>query len=454
MLEFDVQLAAAVVSYINSRVSLNQQTGQVTLPEILHWYKKDFEIRAVDALESPAGNDVSILLQMEPFLHPTTADKLHQMLPTITEITFTPFCWNFGYRFEPAMLERSSSSSGLQRSYSAPDSLHLSVELSTLRRSRRVEKRGLFPLNAAAFEYLEEKSELVSALASLVCSLPNKLQDSERDNLDTFRMNELPGSSTAPEFPFQVALTNVAKFPILQRYLVCKLHAIADMLTFSPVESDDDQDGSSFGSYDFIKLDSNLQLLQEGVRQPEISLFSVALASEGSLPLQNAIIKTGDFLLRKGYFQDLLELISSSDLRGDGMAGPPIDFLLNSAILRKGRTRSQTRDKLKTVCKELGIPELKLSHAVHKKPWILIRRIKQQEQLSQLVLGHLSEWNSATCIDLIELCLSRSLKNIAMREDLETNKKTITISQKVLKIILIPIVSFFKLPIPQLNKWK
>ena len=439
---------------MNSRVSLNQQTGQVTLPEILHWYRKDFEIRAVDTVDSPAGNDVSILLQMEPFLHPTTADKLQQMLPTITEITFTPFCWNFGYRFEPVMFERSSSSSGLQRSYSAPDSLHLSVELSTLRRSRRVEKRGLFPLNASAFEYLEEKSELVAALASLVCSLPNKLQDSERDNLDIFRKNELPGSSPAPEFPFQVALTNAAKFPILQRYLICKLHSIADMLTFSPVESDDDQDGSSIGSFDFIKLDSNLQLLQESVRQPEISLFSVALASEGSLPLKNAIIKTGDFLLRKGYFQDLLELISSSDLRGDGLAGPPIDFLLNSAILRKGRTRSQTRDKLKTVCKELGIPELKLSHAVHKKPWILIRRIKQQEQLSQLVLGHLSEWNSATCIDLIELCLSRSLKNIAMREDLETNKKTITINQKVLKIILIPIVSYFQLPIPQINKWK
>lgn len=446
MLEFDTQLAAAVISYINSRVSLNQQTGQVTLPEILHWYKKDFEMTAVDTVDSPAGNDVSILLQMEPYLHHTTADKLQQMLPTITEITFTPFCWNFGYRFEPAMLERSSSSSGLQRSYSAPDSLHLSVELSTLGHSRRVEKRGLFRLNAAAFEYLEEKSELVAALASLVCSLPNKLQDSARDNLDFFRESELPDSSKESEFPFQVALTNAAKFPVLQRYLVCKLHSIADMLTFSPVESDEDQDGGSFGSYDFIKLDSNLQLLQEGVRQPEISLFSVALASEGSVPLQNAIIKTSDFFLRKGYFEDLLELISSSDLRGDGVAGPPIDFLLNSAILHKGRTRSQTRNKLKTVFRELGIPELKLSHAVRKKPWILIPRIKQQEQLAQLVLGHLIEWESATCIDLIELCLSRSLKNVAIREDLERNKKTIAINQKVLKIILIPSVFFFNHP--------
>lgn len=429
--EFDVQLSAAVVSYINSRVSLNQLTGQVTLPEILHWYRKDFEIRALDTVDSPAGRDVSILLQMEPYLYPSTADKLQQMLPTITEISFTPFCWTFSYRFEPAMLERSSSGSVLQRSNSAPDSLHLSVELSTLARSRRAEKRGLFSLNDAAFEYLEEKSELVAALASLVCSTPRKLE-SVGKNVENSQKNELGESSNkSTEFPFQVALENTAKFPVLQRYIVCKLYALADMLTLSQVDSDEEHDSGSFGSYDFIKLDSNLQVLQEGVRQPEISLFSVALASEGSRPLQNAILKASDFFLRKGYFDDLVELINSSNLRGDGIAGPPIDFLLISAILSKGGTRSETRDKLRTVCSQLDIPKLKLRHAIHKKPWTLIPIIKQDEQLTQLVLGQLSQWNAKTCIDLIELCLSRPLKNTALREDLERNRRTIAIHQKI-----------------------
>ncbi|KAJ7371024.1 hypothetical protein OS493_028186 [Desmophyllum pertusum] len=72
---------------------------------------------------------------------------------------FTPFCWTFGYRFEPALFERSSSGSVYQRSNSVPDSL-LSMELSVLARTRRVEKRGLFSLNEIALEYLEDKSTI------------------------------------------------------------------------------------------------------------------------------------------------------------------------------------------------------------------------------------------------------------------------------------------------------
>lgn len=380
-------------------------------------------------MDVPAGPDVSLLLQMEPYLYPDAAEMLQQMLPNITEITFTPFCWTFGYRFESAILERSSSSSVLQRSNSVPDSLYLSMELSALARSRRTEKRGLFSLNETALEYLEEKSPLVAALASLVCSAPGNLQVSTEDNSQS-KLEDSSKEST--DFSFQVALEKTAKFPFLQRYIVCKLYTIADMLTLAPVEAD--EAGGSYGSYDFIKLDSNLHVLQEGIRAPEISLFSVALASEGSRPLQNAILKASDFFLRKGYFEELLELISSSDLRGDGVGGPSIDFLLSSAILSKGGTRSQVRDKLKTIYSQLDIPELKFSHAVHKKPWTLLHRIKDHDRLAQLVLGKLKEWNAKTCIDLIELCLSRPLKNTGLREDLKRKKKTISLHQKVIKL--------------------
>lgn len=426
--ELDAQLSAAVVSYINSRVSLNQQTGQVTLPEILHWYRKDFEIRSVNSVDSSAGPDVSLLLQMEPYLYPDTAETLQKMLSSITEITFTPFCWTFGYRFESAILERSSSSSVLQLSNSVPDSLYLSMELSVLARTRRTEKRGLFSLNETALEYLEKKSPLVAALASLVCSAPDKMQLPLED-CENYQSTPQDCSNESTEFPFQVALEKTGKFPVLQRYIVSKLYTIADMLTLAPANSDE-SDGSC-GSYDLIKLDSNLQVLQDGIRPPEISLFSVALASEGSLPLQNALLRASDFYLRKGYFEDLLELINSSDLRGDGTGGPAIDFLLSSAILSKGGTRSQLRGKLKTVYSQLDIRELKFSHSVHKKPWTLLPKIKDPEQLAELVLGNLSNWKAKTCIDLIELCLSRALKNVGLKEELERRRKKITIHQEV-----------------------
>lgn len=428
--ELDAQLSTAVVSYINSRVSLNQQTGQITLPEILHWYRKDFEMRALDppGLDSPTGPDVSLLLQLEPYLYPDSAAVLQQMLPNITEIVFTPFCWTFGYRFESAMLERSSSASVFQRSNSVPDSL-LSMELSVLARSRKVEKRGLFSLNEITLEYLEETSPLIAALASLVCSAPVKMQISEEVSAQTSIENSESADETI-ELPFKVALEKTAKFPFLQRYIVCKLYMIANMLTLTPVELE--EAGGSYGSYDFIKLDSNLQILQGGTHPPEISLFSVALAPEGSRSLQNAILRASDFFLRKGYFEELLELISSSNLRGDGVGGPVIDFLLSSAILSKGGTRSVLRETLKTIYNQLKIPELKLNHVVQKKPWVLLPRIKDHHQLTRLVLRKLNEWNAKTCIDLIDLCLSRPTKNTVLTKDLERKRKEISLYQKVM----------------------
>lgn len=427
--ELDAELSTAVVAYINSRVSMNQQTGQITLPEILHWYRKDFEIKALDSsgVDSPGGPDVSLLLQMEPYLYPDSAAVLQQMLPNITEIAFTPFCWTFGYSFESAMLERSSSASVFHRSNSLPDSV-LSMELSVLAHSRKVEKRGLFSLNEVTLEYLEEKSPLIAALTSLVCSAPVKTQISEENSVQN--SNEtLESADETTEFPFKVALEKIAKFPFLQRYIACKLYTIASMLTLSPAEPD--VPGGSYGSYDLIKLDSSLQILHGGTHPPEISLFSVALAPEGSRPLQDAILKASDFFLRRGYFEELLELISSSNLRGDGVGGPAIDFLLSSAILSRGGTRSELRERLKTICNQLKIPELKLNHVVQKKPWVLLPRIKDHHQLTRLVLRKLNEWSAKTCIDLIDLCLSRPIKNTVLRKDLDRKRKEISLHQKV-----------------------
>ena len=432
--ELDAQLSTAVISYLNSRVSLNQQTGQINLPEILHWYRKDFEMRPLD---SPKQLDVSLLLQLEPYLYPDTAAVLQQMLPNITEIAFTPFCWTFGYRFESAMLERSSSASVFHRSNSVPDSL-LSMELSVLARSRTVEKRGLFSLNEITLEYLEEKSPLIAALASLVCSAPVKMQISE-EVLSQTSYETTESANETVELPFKVALEKTAKFPFLQRYIVCKLYMIANMLTLTPAELE--EAGSSFGSYDLIKLDSNLQIIQGGTHPPEISLFSVSLAPEGSRALQNAFLRASDFFLRKGCFEELLELISSSNLRGDGVGGPAIDFLLTSAILSKGGTRSKLRETLKTIYHQLKIPELKLNHMVQKKPWVLLPRIKDYHQLTRVVLRKLKEWNAKTSIDLIDLCLSRSTKNTALTKDLERKRKEISLYRKV--AILISFFSFF-----------
>jgi len=305
------------------------------------------------------------------------------------------------------------------------------MELSVLARSRRVEKRGLFSLNDVTLEYLEEKSPLIAALASLVCFAPDKMQISEEVIAETSGENSEPADETI-DLPFKVALEKTAQFPVLQRYIVCKLYMIAGMLTSTP---ELEESGGSYGSYDLIKLDSNLQILQGGTHPPEISLCSVSLAPEGSRSLQNAFLRASDFFLRKGYFEELLELISSSNLRGDGVGGPAMDFLLSSAILSRGGTRSELRETLKTVYQQLKIPELKLNHVVQKKPWVLLPRIRDYHQLTRLVMRKLKEWNAKTCIDLIDLCLSRSTKNTVFTKDLERKRKEISLYRKVTIII-------------------
>ena len=424
--ELDVQLSTAVVTYINARVSLNQHSGEVTLPELLHWYRKDFEIKQLDFSGQPQDMDVSLLLQMEPYLYPDTAAKLQQMLPHIREITFTPFCWTFGYKFESGvLLERSSSSSGLHRSNSVPDSLSLSLELSALASSRSDDKRGSYTLNETALEYLEEKSPLIAALISLVCPAPRR--PVEREMMQKPKPSETPNETD--ELPLAVALRKTAKFPALQRYILTKLYTMADLLTVAPPDSE--KRAGNYGSYDVIKIEPKFQILEPELRKPKISLFSVALAPEGSRPLQDAILRAGDYYLRRGYFEELLELISATNFWGDGIAGPSIDFLLISAILSKGGQRTQIRNRLRAICVDLGIPELKMSRTIHKRPWTLLPQIKDDERLARFVLYQLKERRAKDCIDLIDLCLSRPLKNSALRKELEKRKKEITLYRKV-----------------------
>ena len=424
---------------------------QVVLPEILRWYKKDFEASHLSSTDSHSSSTdplVSLLLHIEPYMYPKTAAKLQNMLSTIKEVTFSPFCWKFGYRFEVALSTHErflSTSSSLPRASSVPDSLHLSTDLSSVSLTQKKESWAKYPLNEAILEYVEKTTPLVAALMRLANPFlpkekvvgnqqatgeePSRLPKAKSEELDTGKQDQKQPPKEEEELPFKLALQNTAKFPALQRYLVSRFYTLAEMLTLRSGESAKLKELA--GSYEIIKLDTKKQRSLGLDVLPEIPLFSLALSTDGNRDLQNAYLIGSDYLLRHGNFDDLIELISSSDLQGDGSGGPPIDFLISSAVLSKGGNKSFLARKLQGIYRELGIREFGFNHKRQAKPWTLLTLVQDSEELARLVLSHLKDWCAKDAIDLLELCLSRPPDNAAARKELENRREKLYSYQRV-----------------------
>ena len=164
---------------------------------------------------------------------------------------------------------------------------------------------------------------------------------------------------------------------------------------------------------------------------PEIPLLSVALATEGSRELQTARLIGSDYHLRQGKFGDLTELISSSDMHGDGCGGPPVDFLVTATVLSKGGNTSGLAPKLHALYRELGLPEFGFGHKRQAKPWTLLALMQDSEHLARLVLSQLTGWKAKYAIELLDLCLARPPEDADLRTKLERKRQEVGLYHKV-----------------------
>lgn len=412
------------------------------LPELIKWYRKDFETIALnDASVITSRNedpDITLLLQLEPFFYPNVADKFQKMLPNIREVIFSSSSWRFGYKFDVSVLETSTSSSSLQRSSSAPESLYQSTDFESSIVSRKsLGMRGKYRMNKSILEYLERSSPLMAALVSLVCPIPSETTEksvkekmvienktSEGKSV-TLKKNKDLKTEKIQELPFKVTLQRIDRFKALQRYLVARLYPIAELITENSREGDVAGSFSS-SSYEFIREDSRFQ---KSVEIPEISLFPLTLAAEEDTELQKAFLIGSDFYLCEGNFEYLLEIISSSDMLGDGRSGSRIDFLFTAAILSRGGKPEFSR--LDVALYELGLPDIGRSHMWQEKPWTLLPQIQDNDQLARLVLSSIHQWKAHVCLDVLRLCLSRRPSNCAFVVELERKRREIMLFQKV-----------------------
>ncbi|XP_048586399.1 zinc finger FYVE domain-containing protein 26-like isoform X2 [Nematostella vectensis] len=424
----DVQLTSAVVSYLNTRVSINTDKGQVVLPELLSWYKKDFEkspLTDSDNLigDSPPDPEVLLLLQLEPFLHPDLAQQLQVVLPNVKDVTFTPFCWKFAYKFGYTGITESDSSMSLarvRRTSSVPDSLQLSLELLSVGSVESVDHREKYPLNKTTADYLEMTSPLVAAIVGLVCSDDRVLarRALNRNEKDKDKIS-------VTDFPFKGVLERIDKYPVLQRYLVARLYPIAEFLVMSASDHDKIQFS---GSYELVRWDPKSGKQDSSL---EIPLFSLALAPDGSRELQQAFLKVSDHYLRQGNFHLLLECLDSTSFSSNGSSSHPVDFLLTSAVLSKGGTSTHYASDLEEVLCGLNLEAIGYSQTWRKRPWILLARLDDNEHLTQLVLSKLREWRAKDCMDLLELCLSRPPKSCALITELERRRKELRVYMQI-----------------------
>lgn len=405
------------------------------LPELIKWYRKDYDTCVIDdAPMNPNTNhdpDIVLLMQLEPFFYRYVADKFQKLLPDIKEVTFSSSNWKFGYRFDVSGLESSTSSSNLQRSSSAPESLYQSLDLESSIVSRKsLENRGKYRINKSIFEYLQKSSPLMAALVSLVCPVPletvkNKSRGEMKESGDKTIESKGQKTEKMQKLPFKVTLQRIAKFKPLQRYLVARLYPIAELITEN-VQKSNTSHSFSCSSYEFVRSVSKPQNTAE---VPEISVFPLTLTSEEQIEVQKAFLRGSDYYLRQGNFKYLVELISSSDMLGDGSGGARIDFLFTSAVLSRGGKPQS--NQLDSDLNELGIPEIGRSSQWQEKPWTLLPQIRNNDQLAELVLSSMHQWKAQVCFDVLILCLSRPPSNCALVVELERKRREIILYQKV-----------------------
>lgn len=338
------------------------------------------------------------------------------MLPNIKRITYTPFCWTFGYQFEVSSLDNSESNSTLYRSSSVPDSLQLSLELSGTASVGSIESRGKFHPNHPILEYLSKESSLVSTLVELVCSTNVQNTGNLDQNL----------SQLSKEFGFNGILKKVSDFPVLQRSIASRFYCFAEFLTMASGEIE------ISGSYELVGSETKSLGEDHIDLAPNIKFCPLVLSENNSTDLKFAYKRSSDFFLRQGNFCNLLELMRTMDLYGDGSCGEALDYLVVSALLGKGGSNEMFPKRLDAILSDHNLPSVGFTHKWHKKPWSLLAQIKDDNQLAQLVLSHLKEYKAKVGLDLLNLALSHPPNNTALRKELDHRKKEINLHNKVI----------------------
>ncbi|XP_028414314.1 zinc finger FYVE domain-containing protein 26-like isoform X2 [Dendronephthya gigantea] len=397
------ELDNAISDYLSRNVEVIED-DKIYLPELLKWYKNDFmstlSDRSGELDPNSFGEDenwVELMLQISPYLRGAQFQKFDD-LATQLNIEFTPHCWKFGFQFS-------------------------TMEATTQGETSYKPSTPIMPkytLTSALSNYLSERSPLVATLVNLSCS-----QDSNQPAKESRKGEDLPLLTTSlvspgtqsleVTSPFEFAMGQAVKFPVLQRHITSAFFSVSK----------------------FLYLDGQTKSLQSTSVSAKFAARNQSrlfLLDERSSDVAEMFLRAVNYAWRKADWELLLEIFNSSCINQYGALRGPDDFVLEKAFgsalepSPDDDIAAQTASTLRNF--NITAPNFDLNWK--KEKWLLLFRIKDDCVRAEIVMRCLHNWSDVTVgLTLLQFCLSKPPTDQQLLDCLRKKTKQLNLCKKI-----------------------
>lgn len=359
---------------------------------MLMWYKNDFVTTLSDRFTETNNlnggeNWVELLLQISPYLRGDCFRNFDDIASQLN-VAFTPHCWDFVFQFATTGRTIQYKTSLKQETTAAPK----------------------YTLTQSLSGYLVARSPLIASLANLSCSQECNLSPggSQKDfPLLTTSLTSLEVAS-----PFEFAMNQAIKFPVLQRHITSAFFSLSK----------------------FLYLDG-LGLIQAphstSVARNQSRLF---LLDEQSPEVSEMFMRAVNYAWCKADWESLLEIFNSASLNQYGTIHGPDDFVFEIAFMSPLETSSDDDITAQTtsILRNFNIPAPNFGMNWRVDKWLLLYRIKDDCARAKFVLQCLHNWSDVDiCLKLLMFCLSKPPDNKELLASLKTKMRQLNLCKKV-----------------------
>lgn len=344
-------------------------------------------------------NWVELLLQISPYLRGTHFHKFGD-LATQLNVAFTPHCWKFGFQF-------STIDATAQRETSYKPSTPIIPK---------------YTLTQALSNYLMARSPLVATLANLSCS-----QDSNQPAKGSLKEEDLPLLTTSlanpgtrsleVASPFEFAMNQAIKFPVLQRHITSAFLTVSKFLYLDGLGLTQSLQSNSISAKFAARNQSRLFLLDE--RSPDVS---------------EMFLRAVNYAWRKGDWELLLEIFNSSCINQYGALRGPDDFVLEKAFASdlEPSPDDDIAAQTASILRNFNIPAPNFDLNWKGKKWLLLFRIKDDNVRAEIVMQCLYNWSDVEVgLTLLRFCISKPPADEELLDCLKKKTKQLNLCKKV-----------------------
>nr|XP_006816291.1 PREDICTED: zinc finger FYVE domain-containing protein 26-like [Saccoglossus kowalevskii] len=388
------QLSNAMLTYLNSNISVDISKYEVTIPQLLDMYSRDFV--TIDENEDSANYE-GLLTFILPYTSEELSDKLRNLIHSSTarqfeykwspklpksslfssgtlpaksekpmsfQVKISPYNYQYGYSFSENENDKPFNQSGHRRHSSLPRNLSpFTVPASNSSSS------AIYAMTEHAFNYLKNKSDLFASLVFLLSPVELGNESPSKDK----------SKDSKVQYNLEKVLAKLERYPVLQRY-----------------------------------VQRNLAVLKDGERSKMFSevrkrdLGKCILSGMDSREMQSLVHYTLNTIMCNKNWEDAVNLLDS--LYSDNLHHSADTTLMRDLFLCCAGTDDSTNKET---------------------PWKYLLRITDRDLYSRLVLVCLKQWPIDVCIELLEKALAYPPVNKSLEVVVDNKLKEMKIYQKV-----------------------